>query len=115
MSAILKLVPDVAVPCVLDIDVGVESVSLNTAIDTLAELTRIKKQIEAEEKALRVAVCDSMLKAGLESHTTPSGHAATPYESTATSWDGKYLAEVLSPEALQRAKRLTPYIAVRIS
>lgn len=109
------LAPMVQVPCVLDIVVGIESVTLDTAIDTLSGLCRMKKQIEAEEKALRGSVSAAMAEGGLKTHITASGVRATSYDSSNTSPDWKYLESILTPEQMVRAKKSTAYTALKIT
>ena len=111
----LSVVPDLSIPATFDVVVGEETMTLDSALDALKELSQIMKKAEEKQRALRTKICASLVNAGLEQYISRSGVQATVYESATTNWSAERLREVLTENEQEYCKVSKSFRTIRIS
>lgn len=111
----MAVIVPVEIPQVAEVIQVNEVMSLESAVDRLARIQEMKRILEKEEKALRAATIQTMERAGIKGYTTTEGATATVYESAATSWDAEYLRETLTEDEMKKARKSSPFKAIRIA
>jgi len=110
VSAAVSVQSEVA----LEIVQGTQDMSLDAAINRLGAIQDAERALDKEKKPLRDAAEFALRRAGLDTYATPEGRSVTAYESTRSDWDAAYLASVLTPEQLARAKKAKVISALRV-
>ena len=96
--------PLVEVEVILPVVIGAQELSLDDAIDRLAEIQDEERALKKEKDPLRKATEATLRANGLETHSTPCGSSATCYERTTNQYPDKvYLASILTPEQMALA------------
>ena len=107
--------PIVEVEVVLPVLLGEQELSLDNAIDRLAELQACERIRNKEKKALRAAVKATLLTHKLKNHTTPSGASATVFDKISCTADKDYILSQLNEDQQLLAYKLTPSKELKIT
>ena len=99
--AVLAVEADV----VLAVVPGTMVVSIDEAVNRLGAIQDAERALDKEKKPLRDAAEYALRRAGLDTYSTAEGRSVTVYEQGRSDWDADYLASILTPDQLARAKR----------
>jgi len=107
--------PIVEVEVVLPVLLGEQELSLDNAIDRLAELQACERIRNKEKKELRAVVKATLLGHKLKNHTTPSGASATVFDKISSKADKAYILSQLDEDQQLLAYKLTPSKELKIT
>ena len=107
--------PIVEVEVVFPVLIGEQELSLDNAIDRLAEIQDAERIVNKEKKAFRAAVKATLLRHKLKNHTTPSGSSATVFDKVSSTADKEYILSQLNEDQQLLAYKLKPSKELKIT
>lgn len=90
--------PIVEVEVILPVLLGEQELSLDDAIDRLAEIQANERVLKKEKEKLRDTTKATLMAHGIKTHTTPSGSSATVFDKVAATANKDYILSQLSED-----------------